>query len=326
MYGALELAERIMGARAANSSRPLRELMLDVATQADGVRGAAWSGGAAITPNAPGCAAAYSACCARRASRRSTSPCTCSGVGFASPPASANTTSSRRTAGSNGAGWPFAARSAAMAAGPAARTYTARHYFSCVGYYDYDGGHRPTFPGEARFGGKIIHPQDWPRTDGADGATARAPPDYAGKRVVVVGSGATAVTLAPVMARDAASLVVLQRTPSFIAGMPMHLAPWRATRALAWLARRGVIHADLKPENVAFVLPAEEEDGEEDLMGDQSWAKTDDFSGGMDALMDDLMDGKTVEEMKAEQAAAGLRGRTRLKGKKKPRGSVRTSA
>ena len=123
------------------------------------------------------------------------------------------------------------------AAGPAARTYTARHYFSCVGYYDYDGGHRPTFPGEARFGGKIIHPQDWPRTDGADGATARAPPDYAGKRVVVVGSGATAVTLAPVMARDAASLVVLQRTPSFIAGMPMHLAPWRATRALAWLAR-----------------------------------------------------------------------------------------
>ena len=76
----------------------------------------------------------------------------------------------------------------------------------CSGYYDYDEGYTPEFPGIERFGGRIVHPQHWPEDL-----------DYAGKRVVVIGSGATAVTLVPAMAEDgrarddAAALADLRR-------------------------------------------------------------------------------------------------------------------
>ncbi|CAN5701087.1 NAD(P)/FAD-dependent oxidoreductase [soil metagenome] len=81
--------------------------------------------------------------------------------------------------------------------------------FMCSGYYDYAEGHRPQFSGEARFGGRIVHPQHWP-----------ADLDYAGKRVVVIGSGATAVTLVPAMADKAAHVTMLQRSPTWMVSRP----------------------------------------------------------------------------------------------------------
>ncbi|MBN1096925.1 NAD(P)/FAD-dependent oxidoreductase [Blastococcus sp. TML/C7B] len=79
----------------------------------------------------------------------------------------------------------------------------------CSGYYRYDEGFRPEFPGEERFAGELIHPQHWPEDF-----------DATGKRVVVIGSGATAVTLVPNLAEDAASVTMLQRTPSYILSLP----------------------------------------------------------------------------------------------------------
>jgi monooxygenase len=81
--------------------------------------------------------------------------------------------------------------------------------FSCSGYYRYDQGYTPQFAGTEQFDGQIVHPQLWPEDL-----------DYAGKRVVVIGSGATAVTLVPAMARDAAHVTMLQRSPSYIMALP----------------------------------------------------------------------------------------------------------
>lgn len=86
---------------------------------------------------------------------------------------------------------------------------TCSFVFSCSGYYRYDHGYQPEFPGMDRFGGTIVHPQAWPEDL-----------DYAGKKVVVIGSGATAVTLIPAMAETAAHVTMLQRSPSYIATMP----------------------------------------------------------------------------------------------------------
>ncbi len=79
----------------------------------------------------------------------------------------------------------------------------------CSGYYRYDEGFRPEFPGEERFAGELIHPQHWPEDF-----------DATGKRIVVSGSGATAVTLVPNLAGDAAHVTMLQRTPSYILSLP----------------------------------------------------------------------------------------------------------
>ncbi len=79
----------------------------------------------------------------------------------------------------------------------------------CSGYYDYDGGYLPEFPGFDRFKGQLIHPQHWPEDF-----------DHAGKRVVVIGSGATAITLVPAMAREAKHVTMLQRSPSYIFTLP----------------------------------------------------------------------------------------------------------
>ncbi len=86
---------------------------------------------------------------------------------------------------------------------------TAGFVFSCSGYYRYDHGYQPDFDGMDRFAGTIIHPQAWPEDL-----------DYAGKRVVVIGSGATAITLIPSMAETAAHVTMLQRSPSYIASLP----------------------------------------------------------------------------------------------------------
>lgn len=88
-------------------------------------------------------------------------------------------------------------------------TFTSRFLIGCTGYYDYDSGYRPELPGEDTFGGRIVHPQHWPEDL-----------DYRGKRVVVIGSGATAVTLVPAMAREAAHVTMLQRSPTYVLPVP----------------------------------------------------------------------------------------------------------
>jgi monooxygenase len=79
----------------------------------------------------------------------------------------------------------------------------------CAGYYSYERGHTPAFPGRERFAGPIVHPQAWPEDL-----------DYSGKRVVVIGSGATAVTLLPELARTAAHVTMLQRSPTYMIAFP----------------------------------------------------------------------------------------------------------
>ena len=90
----------------------------------------------------------------------------------------------------------------------------SRFILSCTGYYDYEQGYTPEFAGVDDFQGEIVHPQFWPEQL-----------DYKDKRVVVIGSGATAVTLIPSMANDTASLVMLQRSPTYIANVPAE-DPW----------------------------------------------------------------------------------------------------
>ncbi|MBM3729953.1 MAG: NAD(P)/FAD-dependent oxidoreductase [Actinobacteria bacterium] len=88
-------------------------------------------------------------------------------------------------------------------------SYTCNFLFMCSGYYSYKGGHEPEFLGRERFRGTVVHPQKWPEDL-----------DYAGKRVVVIGSGATAVTLVPAMADRAAKVTMLQRTPTWMVSRP----------------------------------------------------------------------------------------------------------
>jgi monooxygenase len=87
--------------------------------------------------------------------------------------------------------------------------FTCNFLFMCSGYYNYENGYSPEFPGAADFAGRIVHPQKW--TDDVD---------YAGKRVVVIGSGATAVTLVPEMAKTAAHVTMLQRSPTYVVARP----------------------------------------------------------------------------------------------------------
>ncbi len=86
---------------------------------------------------------------------------------------------------------------------------TARFLSMCSGYYSYREGFTPEFPGVERFEGQIVHPQEWPEDL-----------DYKDKRVVVIGSGATAVTLVPAMATDTAHITMLQRSPTYMAPAP----------------------------------------------------------------------------------------------------------
>lgn len=93
--------------------------------------------------------------------------------------------------------------------GDAEVTMTANFVFMCAGYYSYRGGHDPDFPGRDRFTGDIVHPQKWPDDL-----------DYRDKRVVVIGSGATAVTLVPAMAETANHVTMLQRSPTWVVARP----------------------------------------------------------------------------------------------------------
>lgn len=84
--------------------------------------------------------------------------------------------------------------------------YTCDFLYLCSGYYSYRSGHQPRFPGIERFSGRVVHPQQWPDDV-----------DVRGRRIVVIGSGATAVTLVPALAEKAAHVTMLQRSPSYVA-------------------------------------------------------------------------------------------------------------
>ena len=90
-------------------------------------------------------------------------------------------------------------------------SYSCKVLISCTGYYDYRQGYLPEFPGIDQYRGRTIHPQQWPEDL-----------DYQGKRVVVIGSGATAVTLVPAMADKAAHVTMLQRSPTYVLSVPAH--------------------------------------------------------------------------------------------------------
>ncbi|WP_180049267.1 NAD(P)/FAD-dependent oxidoreductase [Acinetobacter sp. YH12144] len=90
------------------------------------------------------------------------------------------------------------------------QTWVANFVFGCTGYYNYDQGFQPEFKGQENFKGIFIHPQHWPENF-----------NYAGKKVVIIGSGATAITLVPAMAKGGAGHVtMLQRSPTYIASVP----------------------------------------------------------------------------------------------------------
>lgn len=100
----------------------------------------------------------------------------------------------------------------------------------CAGYYSYERGHEPDFPSRNDFGGIIVHPQQWPEDL-----------DYDAKRVVVIGSGATAITLVPALAERADHVVMLQRSPTYVVSRPDH------DRLAIWLRR-------LLPDRLAYSI------------------------------------------------------------------------
>lgn len=113
------------------------------------------------------------------------------------------------------------------------RTLRCRQLVMATGYYNHDAGHQPAFPGLSDFEGQVVHPQQWPQDL-----------DYVGKQVVVVGSGATAITLVPAMADTAAHVTMLQRSPTYIMSVPAHdaltalLLRVLPARWTFWLARK----------------------------------------------------------------------------------------
>jgi cation diffusion facilitator CzcD-associated flavoprotein CzcO len=117
-------------------------------------------------------------------------------------------------------------------------SYTCSFLYVCSGYYNYDAGYVVDFAGQDEFGGRIVHPQHWP-----------ADLDYTGQRVVVIGSGATAVTLVPAMAGTAAHVTMLQRSPSYVASRPARDAVSDRLRAVL---PENLAHRVIRGKNVAL--------------------------------------------------------------------------
>ncbi|OYU30614.1 MAG: FAD-containing monooxygenase EthA [Comamonadaceae bacterium PBBC2] len=117
-------------------------------------------------------------------------------------------------------------------------TYTCGFLYLCSGYYDYAEGFAPQWPGQEEFGGQVVHPQFWPQSL-----------DYTGKQVVIVGSGATAITLVPSMTDKAAHVTMLQRSPSYVLSLP-------SNDGIANTLRRclpaKLAHKLVRAKNVAF--------------------------------------------------------------------------
>jgi cation diffusion facilitator CzcD-associated flavoprotein CzcO len=117
-------------------------------------------------------------------------------------------------------------------------TYTSDFIVNAAGYYRYDHGYEPHFEGRERFRGRIIHPQFWPEDY-----------DYTGKRIVVIGSGATAVTLIPALTDKAAHVTMLQRSPSYIYPIPEVDWPVQILRAVVG---DKIAHEVARRKNILF--------------------------------------------------------------------------
>ena len=118
--------------------------------------------------------------------------------------------------------------------------FSCNFLFLCTGYYEYAEGYTPGWPGMERFAGRIVHPQKWPESL-----------RYDGKRVVVIGSGATAVTIVPAMAAEAAHIVMLQRSPTYVVARPVEEAI--AQRLKQWLPTRAA-HAAVRWKNILLQM------------------------------------------------------------------------
>ena len=132
----------------------------------------------------------------------------------------------------------------------ATRTIRARFLYLCSGYYSYDEAYRPRFEGEDGFAGRIVQPQFWPEDL-----------DYGGKRVVVIGSGATAVTLVPAMEKQAAHVTMLQRSPTYVVARPSEykfahrLQKLLPAKAAYWATRWRVIAESMVLYRLARAKP-----------------------------------------------------------------------
>jgi cation diffusion facilitator CzcD-associated flavoprotein CzcO len=115
------------------------------------------------------------------------------------------------------------------------RTYRGRFVFFGSGYYNYDEGYTPDFPGLNEFGGTVVHPQHWPEDL-----------DYRGKKVVVIGSGATAMSLIPSLAQTAGTVTMLQRSPTYVFSGSRYSA---LTDALRKVLPRRVAHSIIRQRN-----------------------------------------------------------------------------
>ena len=130
------------------------------------------------------------------------------------------------------------------------RSLRTRFLYMCSGYYSYDHAYRPRFEGEDAYRGRIVQPQFWPEDL-----------DYAGKRVVVIGSGATAVTLVPAMAKQAAHVTMLQRSPTYVVSRPSEYRFARRLQALLpakaayWATRWRVIAESMVLYRLARAKP-----------------------------------------------------------------------
>ncbi|MET0837926.1 MAG: NAD(P)/FAD-dependent oxidoreductase [Marmoricola sp.] len=120
------------------------------------------------------------------------------------------------------------------------RTMTCGFLYSCAGYFDYDHGYTTEFPGLEDFEGEVVHPQFWPEDL-----------SYDGQRVVVVGSGATAVTLVPAMAERAAHVTMLQRSPTWIGALP---GRDKVADTLRSALPAPIAHRIIRSKNILFML------------------------------------------------------------------------
>lgn len=129
------------------------------------------------------------------------------------------------------------------AVGPdgATEKYTCGFLYVCAGYFSYASGYKPRFEGEEDFRGVVVHPQDWPEDL-----------DYSGSQVVVIGSGATAVTLVPAMAATAEHVTMLQRSPTYVIPLPSPKPAHGPTSHLPRQLRHSVLRARSIAANQAF--------------------------------------------------------------------------
>lgn len=118
--------------------------------------------------------------------------------------------------------------------------YSCNYLFVCTGYYNYQNGYTPDFPGIKDFKGQVIHPQHWPENL-----------DYQNKKVVVIGSGATAVTLVPEMANETKEITMLQRSPTYVGAFPNKD---KVANFLKWLLPKKWAHKIIRFKNIVIQI------------------------------------------------------------------------